>query len=151
MIGGYIIAIMWAVLYTYTYTLLAEWSQYLLFTIRRIPPTRPLRFLGEEIRGEETVKFLGVTLDRRLTWSSLIDQVRRKAIQRLGILSPLLNKRSGLSIRNGFMLYRTHDGLRLSSLKAFCNTFSLNAWLLLLAHLGTVAIYSCLRTWRFRI
>ena len=27
----------------------------------------PLRFLGEEIRSEEKVKYLGVTLDRRLT------------------------------------------------------------------------------------
>jgi hypothetical protein len=61
-----------------------------LFTARRIPPPRPLRFLGEEIRWEEKVKYLGVTLDRRLTWSSHIGQVRRKASQRLGILSPLL-------------------------------------------------------------
>ena len=81
-------------------------SAAVLFTTRRTPPPRPLRFLGEEIRWEEKVKYLGVTLDRRLTWSSHIDQVRRKASQRLGILSPLLNKRSGLSIRNGLMLYR---------------------------------------------
>ena len=72
----------------------------------RVQPPRPLRFIGEEIRWEEKVKHLGVTLNRRLTWSSHIDQVRREASQRLGILSPLLNKRSGLSIRNGLMLYR---------------------------------------------
>ena len=81
-------------------------SAAVLFTTRRTPSPRPLRFLGEEIRCEENVKYLGVTLDRRLTWSSHIDQVRCKASQRLGILSPLLNKRSGLSIRNGLMLYR---------------------------------------------
>jgi hypothetical protein len=52
------------------------------------------------------IKYLGVALDRRLTWSSHIDQVRRKASQRLGVLSALLNKHSGLSIRNGLMLYR---------------------------------------------
>ena len=44
----------------------------------------------------------GVTLDRRLTWSSHIDKVRCKASQRIGILSPLLNK----PIRNGLMLCR---------------------------------------------
>ena len=91
----------------------------LLFTTRRIPPPRPLRFLGEEIRWEETVKYPGVTLDRILTWSSHIDQVRRKASRRLEVLSPLLNKHSGLSIRNGLMLYR-HDGLRLPSVVTCC-------------------------------
>jgi hypothetical protein len=34
-----------------------------------------------------------------------IDQVRKKASQRLGVMGPLLN-RSGLSIRNGVLLYR---------------------------------------------
>jgi hypothetical protein len=52
------------------------------------------------------VRYLRMTLDRRLTCSSHIDQVRREASQRLGVLSPLLNKRNGLSIRNGLMLYR---------------------------------------------
>ena len=50
----------------------------------------------EEIRWEETVKYLGVTSDKRLTWSSHIDQVRGKASQRLVLLGPLLNKRSGV-------------------------------------------------------
>ena len=56
--------------------------------------------------GRKSKIILGVALDMRLTWSSHIDQVRRKASQRLGVLSPLLNKRNGLSIRNGLILYR---------------------------------------------
>jgi hypothetical protein len=47
-----------------------------------------------------------VTLDKRLTWSTDIDQVRKKASQRLGVLGPLLNRRNGLSIRNRVLLYR---------------------------------------------
>ena len=43
-------------------------------------------------------------MDRGLTWKPHIDQVRRKASQRLGILSPLLNRRSSLSIGNGVLL-----------------------------------------------
>jgi hypothetical protein len=47
-----------------------------------------------------------VTLDTRLTWSAHINQVGRKAAQRLGVLGTLLNMRSGLSIRNGVLLYK---------------------------------------------
>jgi hypothetical protein len=47
-----------------------------------------------------------VILDTRLTWSSHIDQVRKKAVQRMGVLGPHLHRRSGLSIRNGVLLYK---------------------------------------------
>ena len=51
------------------------------------------------------VRYLGVTLVKRLTWSTHIEQVRRKASQKLGVLGPILNKRSGLSIWNRLTLY----------------------------------------------
>ena len=73
---------------------------------RRIPNPRGLRFLGGEIQSVETARHLGVTLNRGLTWKPLIDQGRRKASQRLGILSPLLSRRSSLSIGNGVLLYK---------------------------------------------
>ena len=73
---------------------------------RRIPNSRGLRFLGGEIQWVETARYLGVTLDRGLTWKPHIDQVRRKESQRLCILSPLLNQRSSLSIGNGVLLYK---------------------------------------------
>jgi hypothetical protein len=47
-----------------------------------------------------------VTFDERLTWSTHIDQVRKKAAQRLGVLGSLLNRRSSLSIRNAVLLYK---------------------------------------------
>jgi hypothetical protein len=49
--------------------------------------------------------YLGVTLDTWHTWLAHVKQVWKKAAQRLGLLSPLLN-RSGLSIRNGILLYK---------------------------------------------
>jgi hypothetical protein len=47
-----------------------------------------------------------VTLDTRLTWSAHVNQVRKKAAQRLDVIGPFLNRRSGLSVRNGVLLYR---------------------------------------------
>jgi hypothetical protein len=43
-------------------------------------------------------------LDEQLIWSTHIDQMRKKAALRLGTLGPLLNRKSGLSIRNGVLL-----------------------------------------------
>ena len=47
-----------------------------------------------------------VTLDTRLTWSTHIDHVRKKSSQRMGMLGPLLHRKSDLSVRNGVLLYK---------------------------------------------
>jgi hypothetical protein len=73
---------------------------------RRIPKPGLVQFLGKRIHWVDTACYLGVTLDRRLTWSPHIDQVRKKAAQRLGVLGPLLNRRSDLCMRNGVLLYK---------------------------------------------
>jgi hypothetical protein len=44
-------------------------------------------------------------LDKQLTWSKHIDQVRKETAQMLGTLGPILNRRSNLSIGNGVLLY----------------------------------------------
>jgi hypothetical protein len=62
--------------------------------------------LGEPIQWVITAHYLGVTLDSRLTWRPDIVQVRKKASQRLGVFGSLQNWRSGLSIRNGVLLYK---------------------------------------------
>jgi hypothetical protein len=54
----------------------------------------------------ETVRYLGVTLDTHLTWSAHVNLVGKKAAQRLGVLGLLLKRRSGLSARNGVLLYK---------------------------------------------
>jgi hypothetical protein len=73
---------------------------------RRVRQPRPVQFLGEPIEWVQTARYLGVALDTRLTWSAHVDQVRKRAAQRLGVLGPLLNRRSGLSIRNGVLFYK---------------------------------------------
>ena len=45
-------------------------------------------------------------MDKRLTWSSHIQQVSRRTAQRMGLLGPFLIRRSDLTIRNGVLLYK---------------------------------------------
>jgi hypothetical protein len=73
---------------------------------RRIQKPRAVQFLGESIQWIETARYLGVTVHTQLTCSAHVNQVRKKAAQRLGVLGPLLNRRKGLSVRNGVLLYK---------------------------------------------
>jgi hypothetical protein len=65
-----------------------------------------VQFLGEPIEWVQTARYLGVTLDTRLTWSAHVNQLRKRAAQRLSLLGPLLKRRSGLSVSNGVLLYK---------------------------------------------
>ena len=67
---------------------------------------RPVTLFGEPIQWVETTRYLGVTIDKRLTWSPHIDQIRKKTAQRMGMLGPVLNRKSDLSVRNGLLLYK---------------------------------------------
>jgi hypothetical protein len=75
-------------------------------TARRIHKPRAVQFFGEPKERVKTARYLGVTLDTQLTWSAHVNQVGNKAAQRLGLLGPLLNRRSGLSVRNRVLLYK---------------------------------------------
>jgi hypothetical protein len=65
-----------------------------------------VQLLEEPIQWVETARYLGVIFDTQLTWSANVNQVGMKAAQRLGVLGHLLSRRSGLSIRNGVLLYK---------------------------------------------
>ena len=67
---------------------------------------QPVTLFGVPIQWVNTTHYLGVNLDKRLTWSPHIDQVRKKTAQRMGMLGPLLNRKSDFSIRNGVLLYK---------------------------------------------
>jgi len=71
---------------------------------RRIPKPRRVQLFGQPIKWFDTTRYLGVSLDTRLTWWTHIDQVRKTEAKRLGMLGRLLNI-SWLSIRNGVLLY----------------------------------------------
>jgi hypothetical protein len=94
--------------------LLREWrisinvskSTVMLSTRRLIQKPRPVLLFGDPILWVDTARYLGMTHDKWLTWSSHIDQVRKTAAQRLEVLGSLLNRKSGLSITNGVLFYR---------------------------------------------
>jgi hypothetical protein len=73
---------------------------------RCIPTSRLIYLFGGKIHWVNTACFRGLTFDTQLTWSSSIEQVRKKEGQRLGVLGALLNRRSDLSVRNGVLLYK---------------------------------------------
>jgi hypothetical protein len=63
-------------------------SMAMLFTRRRIQTPRSVALFGEPIVWVGTARYLRVTLDKQLTCSTHIDQVRKKASQWLGVLGP---------------------------------------------------------------
>jgi len=67
---------------------------------RRFIQSLPLTLFREPIEWVDTTRYLGVTLDTRLTWSPHIDQVRKRTAQKMGMLGPLLYRKSDLSVRN---------------------------------------------------
>jgi hypothetical protein len=73
--------------------------------LRFIQP-RPLTLLKKPIEWNNTTRYLAVTLHTPLNWSPHIDQVRKRSAQRMGMLGPLLNRKSDLSVRNGVLLYK---------------------------------------------
>jgi hypothetical protein len=73
---------------------------------KRIQKHKPVQFLKDPIKFVETLRCVRETLDAQLAWSAHVNQVGKKAAQRLGVLGPLPNRRSCLSIRNGVRLYK---------------------------------------------
>jgi hypothetical protein len=73
---------------------------------RCIQTLKAVHFLGQPIHWVQTTCYLEVTLGTQLTSSAHIKQVGKKAAQKLVMLGPLLDRRSGLSVRNGALLCR---------------------------------------------
>jgi hypothetical protein len=75
-------------------------------TPRSIQRPRPLQFLGEPILWVETASYLRVILHIMPTWSVNVSHVGNQEAQRLGVLGPLRNSRSFLSVRNCVRLHK---------------------------------------------
>lgn len=65
-----------------------------------------LTIFNEPIEWKESVKYLGVTLDRKLIWKAHIENQRKKAYGRLCQLYPILNRESKLSQKSGVTIFK---------------------------------------------
>lgn len=83
-----------------------EKSSHITFTLRQgIVP--PVSLSNKIIPSVTNVKYLGLILDKRLTWAEHIKQKRILLNSRRKCLYPLLGKHSKLNLKNKLLLYKT--------------------------------------------
>jgi len=81
-----------------------EKSYHIPFTLRKeISPV--LHFEGKAIPMETHIKYLGLILDKRLTWGPHLKATRKKLNSRLHLLRPIL--KSNLSLNNKIIIYKS--------------------------------------------
>ena len=68
----------------------------------------------------DTARYLGVTLDIRLTRSPNVNQIRKTTVQGMSMLGPLLSRKNDQSVRNGVLL---HKHLIRPQMNYACNTW----------------------------
>ncbi|KAH8406796.1 hypothetical protein KR222_003427, partial [Zaprionus bogoriensis] len=67
----------------------------------------PVTLNGVVIPGERTPKYLGMTLDRRLTWRTHILRKRKQAEERVRQYQWLIGRRSKLKMRLKLLVYKS--------------------------------------------
>jgi hypothetical protein len=94
---------------------------YFLFRLQDVSksPGQYRYLYSQYTKAVDAVHYLGLTLNMQLTCLTYINQVKRRAAQRLGTLGPLLN-RSGMSIRNNVLLYEQLIHLLMDYLVVHC-------------------------------
>ena len=69
-------------------------SSAVLFTLRRPKYRNSLKFNGQNIAWYHNIKYLGVLLNKKLTWNPHISSKLQQGYQRLKILYPLINRQT---------------------------------------------------------
>lgn len=78
----------------------------ILFTRRRKTTNLKIEVNDISLNWNETVKYLGIRFDSKLTWSCHVQQTLDKLEAKFGILSPFLNRRSKMNFTNKILLYK---------------------------------------------
>lgn len=84
-------------------------TQCIIFPFNKSPkriPTRQLCFEENEITLQNEVKYLGVTLDKKLLFNKHIYSSCEKALKYFRALWPFLNRRSRLNIKNKNLIFK---------------------------------------------
>lgn len=81
-------------------------TEAILFTKRRPILPRNIKVGNTSVSWSESVKYLGVTLDRKLTFTKHITNLSHKGNAALVSLYPLINRNSCLSTSNKLLIYK---------------------------------------------
>jgi hypothetical protein len=90
---------------------------------RRFIQPHSVTLLREPIQWVDTTRYLWVNIDKQLTWLPLIDQVRKRIAQRMGLLVP--SRKGGENSPSGTEFFYTsslsaRDGLYVPRLEDRC-------------------------------
>lgn len=80
------------------------------FTLRRPTEPRRLTILNSEINwnpSDQAIKYLGVFLDKKLSWKFHVNKKLNLAYARLSKFYPILNKRSTIKRESGLLIYKS--------------------------------------------
>ncbi|CAF0890053.1 unnamed protein product [Brachionus calyciflorus] len=87
-----------------------EKSSYMIFTRNKSKPLLNLNLFKRSLPQSNTIKFLGVTLDCRLTFKHYVDEIREKCNSRLNLIKIVSRKSWGLSISTMSTIYKSLIG-----------------------------------------
>lgn len=82
-------------------------TEAIIFTRKRETPKRSLHVNKHPIPWSNSVKYLGVILDKKLNWNDHVCNLRLKGIKAFNALKPLLNRRSNLKSYTKLCIYST--------------------------------------------
>jgi hypothetical protein len=82
-------------------------TEFVVFSKKRSAQPSTVTIAGNVVRETTAAKYLGVTLDKGLTFRQHITEKKRQGIVALKSLYPLINRKSGLSPENKLAIYKT--------------------------------------------
>lgn len=80
----------------------------ILFNKRQTKSSPKLTILGHQIPWSTSVKYLGVTLDRNLSFRQHMQKTVIKATRTRGMLYPILNRKSPIPLKTKLQIYKTY-------------------------------------------